>query len=774
MRPPSARQTGIRTVPASEDETQTDASGKFRVTMISPGEGMIWITPDNEFAPQARVLYDQRGDLGVIKLERGSKVEGRIVDIDGKPLAGVYVAAYPWNAAEPQYSGDVEQQVHRAAETDAQGKFALGPLAPGEYRIEPQEYLDSHPALLRHTSQDQRTLPAMFLPQKLTLTDDHRTAQVEIRAVPTVTVEGHVYGNVQDLVREWNPRLARSPNNTPPPVIIGKIGGLNYRAVPKVEDDGAFKFTVPKGLSDARMNIFPYRNTTPMRQPRWRLGPDKPINSDPSIVLGDLDENVRGMEIDYASMFRINQPFGPDGNVPPIQRGQGGSRGRGTPSSSLPSTNANQVADGNDDELKTIVAVVDADTGNPIKNAQVSVARLKLEKNGDATRTEVGNYVTDDDGGFPLKSLRSDWITVLDGRGVRFGTDTARYEFLVQVKHPNYPTLTQTIVAPTSGIKLPLRHGEEISGTVKGPDGKPAVGVYLVTESESGYMQEARTDSEGRFQMIVATPGDTGLQVYPPDQGAPQRYAFQGRRGDLGVIQLQAGQRITGRVVDLGGKPLAGIYVRAIGPFTQPPEAGVIFQRSAMTDAQGNFSFAPLPAGDYRVEPSDSGGDPSTVRLHAPPLEKHPLPGYFAPQKVTLVEGRQPKPIEFRPTSAVVIEGQVKVPTSDQPATPGAARGRGRRGFGTAASPPAINYERFKPKIVVMLDGLEYEAKVTIDADGKFTAKVPKGATDVHVQLANQQGPRVRAGIDKPLVDPGAISLGTVNEDVHGLEIVYP
>ena len=62
----------------------------------------------------------------------------------------------------------------------------------------------------------------------------------------------------------------------------------------------------------------------------------------------------------------------------------------------------------------------------------------------------------------------------------------------------------------------------------------------------------------------------------------------------------------------------------------------------------------------------------------------------------------------------------------------------------------------------------------TIDADGKFTAKIPQGATDVQVQLANQQGPRVRAGIDKPLVVPGAILLGTVNEDVHGVEIVYP
>ena len=330
VRPPSARQTGIRTVPASEDETQTDANGKFRVTMISPGEGMIWFTPETDYAPQARVLYDQRGDLGAIKLERGSKVEGRIVDVEGKPLAGVYVSAYPWNIAEPQYSGNVEQQVHRAAETDAQGKFTLGPLAPGEYRVEPQEFLDSHPAILRHTSRDQRALPAMFLPHKLTLTDDYRAAQVEMRAVPTVTVEGRVYngGNVQELVRSWNRRVAPSSIDTPPPVIIGKIDGLTYRAVPQAEGDGAFKFTMPKGLTDARLNISPYRNRTPTTQPRWRLGPDKPINSDASIILGAIDENVGGIEIDYASRSQLSQPFGPDAGD---ARVRGSARGRGAP-----------------------------------------------------------------------------------------------------------------------------------------------------------------------------------------------------------------------------------------------------------------------------------------------------------------------------------------------------------------------------------------------------------------------------------------------------------
>jgi hypothetical protein len=83
-------------------------------------------------------------------------------------------------------------------------------------------------------------------------------------------------------------------------------------------------------------------------------------------------------------------------------------------------------------------------------------------------------------------------------------------------------------------------------------------------------------------------------------------------------------------------------------------------------------------------------------------------------------------------------------------------------------------YAQYKPRIVGEIDGLPFSVATSIDAEGKFTAKVPKGATDVQVQLANRQGPQVRAAKDKPLVDPGAISLGTVNEDVRGVEIVYP
>ena len=111
----------------------------------------------------------------------------------------------------------------------------------------------------------------------------------------------------------------------------------------------------------------------------------------------------------------------------------------------------------------------------------------------------------------------------------------------------------------------------------------------------------------------------------------------------------------------------------------------------------------------------------------------------------------------FRPPETVVVEGQVRFKRSNP-----------------ASGIVANSFARYKPKVVGTVNGLEFSAATSIDADGKFTAKVPKGATDVQFELPNRDGPQIRAGKDKPLVDPGAISLGTVNDDVHGVEIVYP
>ena len=54
---------------------------------------MFWICP-RDYALSSHVLKnDKRGDLGTITLEKGNTIQGKALDAQGKPVAGVYVRA---------------------------------------------------------------------------------------------------------------------------------------------------------------------------------------------------------------------------------------------------------------------------------------------------------------------------------------------------------------------------------------------------------------------------------------------------------------------------------------------------------------------------------------------------------------------------------------------------------------------------------------------------------------------------------------------------------
>jgi len=307
-----------------------------------------------------------------------------------------------------------------------------------------------------------------------------------------------------------------------------------------------------------------------------------------------------------------------------------------------------------------------------------------------------------------------------------------------------------------------LRPGKPIAGHVERPDGSPAKNVSILAYSRSGKLtvgetieygsfSKAKTDETGNFKVNVTTPGLAVFWILPDDLAGELHGVPDAKRGDLGRFTLKPGVSIKGRVLDVEGKPIAGIFVNAeqegdekTGEILNGLAVANAINRTAVTAADGSFTLAPLPSGHYRILPGDRSRDGS---------ERHkvrPLPDVFTPRKVTLTEGGTPEPLEIRASPHVVIEAQW-------------LDSKGKPTWG------------FESHIFGKVDGGYWFGEAKIVKDGKVVAQVPHGMEDVQLNLMTNEhhAIRWRKAKGEPLSHGRTIMLGTLDHDVKGIEIVH-
>jgi hypothetical protein len=310
---------------------------------------------------------------------------------------------------------------------------------------------------------------------------------------------------------------------------------------------------------------------------------------------------------------------------------------------------------------------------------------------------------------------------------------------------------------------IEMRPAQPITGRIATPEGKPAAGVELLAYSrtdrltrgqwEYGSFARVKTDAEGRFRLPITTPGRAVYWVLPR-QYAPELHVLaEGTRGDLGTIVLKPGVTVTGRVLDVQGRPLAGVAVEARREGNAGPEFQALgrlgvahaIERTADTDAEGRFRFDPLPPGSYRVMPTDVhfGGDRSAG------WTRRELPGVFAPTKLLIRPGDVPEPLEVHASPPVVIEG-----------TWLDSNGRPKSGWSST--------------LFGRIDGAFWYAMTRPDAQGKFSLKVPRGVEQAELDISTNEHAAAlhRIGKDGPLLASRRLPLGTLDHDVTGIEIV--
>jgi beta-lactamase regulating signal transducer with metallopeptidase domain/protocatechuate 3,4-dioxygenase beta subunit len=307
-------------------------------------------------------------------------------------------------------------------------------------------------------------------------------------------------------------------------------------------------------------------------------------------------------------------------------------------------------------ELTYKCDVTDEKTGEPIAGAEVLWrVRKSPYKNSEApifqrrfTTDRQGRYTV----AFPCEAFE-------------FAQSTIEFE----VQHPDYLpkknvgtrlTLPDAPKPSWSDLRhLKIMRGVPVTGRFVNPDGSPAANLALMVSRSrdapgAGFRGDVigRTDKDGRYRIATTGSWPKRLHWFPENfvsdsvalnkvTDSPEPITF----GDQGTIRLKNGPRLTGRVVDQDGKPLAGVFVETFTGTTVP----VLYAES---DANGNFTFTPSPPGEYRVSTTDGFIDPLTETFRGRTLRRP-----FTRETVKLPKFGKAQPVIIKqaPSNAVTI-----------------------------------------------------------------------------------------------------------------------
>ncbi len=290
----SAAEKATGFIRGSFDKATTDADGRFSIVIATPGDGVLWITPD-DYSPQAHRLKNRRGDWGTIEVERDVDVKGRLLDAEGKPFGNVRVEACRRGDGEEAdeflQANAVANGIMRRISVGESGEFTLASLPDGTYNLEVER--DS----IRY---DPIPLEEVFLRQTFTV-ENGKAEPLTIRAVPYVVLSGTY------LNSKGEPCSGHSI------WIIGRMNGEFYSASSSTpQKDGKFTLKIPHGLEQAELDPI----TNEHSALRWRMSPEGELDFGRRFKLGTVEDDISGFEVvRYTAPILLAKPVDEEGNL---------------------------------------------------------------------------------------------------------------------------------------------------------------------------------------------------------------------------------------------------------------------------------------------------------------------------------------------------------------------------------------------------------------------------------------------------------------------------
>jgi protocatechuate 3,4-dioxygenase beta subunit len=170
------------------------------------------------------------------------------------------------------------------------------------------------------------------------------------------------------------------------------------------------------------------------------------------------------------------------------------------------------------------------------------------------------------------------------------------------------------VAAGTSGVRLVLGHPGAIEGDVRLADGTPVAGAEIfATDRDQAVWSDTASNSDGGFRLGCLSPGLFTLHARHPDHQDIRVDGVKVTAGPAVRLDLvfEAGHRMTGRVVDDEGGPVAGATVVVSDPMG-------VGRDPVVTDAEGRFEVGGLGPGSTWIVAEKAGHGRKEVFGFAP------------------------------------------------------------------------------------------------------------------------------------------------------------
>ncbi len=318
----------------NEFEGRTDAEGRFRLRMPKSHAVALYVTPPQParasfpYAPYQHFWGTDNSsrnpdvraptDFGRIVLSRGVRLPGRVVDIEGRPVAGQRVHALGLRGRDKH-----------SATSEADGTLSLGPLRPANYLIYGEGQMAGG------VSPDAPPLPKPFRviqPVTVYLKEGVLPTPVLLRELPAVRVEvrfvdsqgkpaagspATIWGSIPNEQGEaapfgggHGPSSASAINDPEPQDTADRVDwGVQDRADP----EGRIVFRAPKGLQETTLATSPFDESIAYKT---RLEENGPLRFWGGGRLGTLDADRKITVICYRAPTVLVTVRTDDGAVP--------------------------------------------------------------------------------------------------------------------------------------------------------------------------------------------------------------------------------------------------------------------------------------------------------------------------------------------------------------------------------------------------------------------------------------------------------------------------